>query len=292
MHPLTIWSQAIRPKTLWAAVAPVFVGTAMAVSDGGFHAPSAVAALLFAVLVQVGTNLCNDYADFKKGADTEERQGPIRVTQAGLLTPEIVLRGAVLVFALALLVSGYLVWRGGFILAVLAVLAVLSGVLYTAGPYPLGYLGLGDLFVLVFFGPVAVGATHYVQARYVSHLAVVAGLGAGLLSVAILVVNNLRDADTDAKAGKRTLAVRFGRGFARGEYVACILGAAMVPLALVLHTREHIYALATLVMLPLAWPAVRKVLTSDRGHVLNPVLGQTAKLLLIYSLLFSVGWLL
>jgi 1,4-dihydroxy-2-naphthoate octaprenyltransferase len=294
-HPniLRVWLQAARPKTLWAGIAPVLMGTAMAVADGGFHALSAAVALAFAVLVQVGTNLCNDYADFRKGADTATRTGPVRVTQAGLIKPEAVLRATVLVFALAMVVSLYAVWRVGWPLVFCAAVAVLCGVLYTAGPYPLGYLGLGEPFVLLFFGPVAVAATHYVQVLpgRLAPETVVAGLAPGLLSVAILVVNNLRDVEGDAVAGKKTLAVRFGRGFARAEYLACLLGACAVPALLFLWDGRHPYSLAAVLVLPAALPTIRRVFSSTEGRVLNPALAGTAKLLLLYSVLFSAGWI-
>jgi 1,4-dihydroxy-2-naphthoate polyprenyltransferase len=289
---LAIWIAAARPKTLWAAVAPVLMGTAMAYADGGFHVPSATCALLFALSIQIGTNFCNDLADYLKGADTEHRKGPLRVTQAGLVTPAAMRTATILVFSVAFAIGVYLVARAGWTALAIVVLAVLCGVLYTAGPLPLGYVGLGEIFVLIFFGPVAVAGTYLVQALDLRWEVIAAGSGAGLLSVAILVVNNLRDADEDARAGKRTLAVRFGKSFARFEYAACLAGAVAIPGAMVLVTGQRPYCLLSCLILLPALTSVRKVFALSEGALLNPVLGETARLLLTYSVLFSIGWLI
>lgn len=289
--PAAVWFLAARPKTLWASVAPVVVGAAMAEGDGVFHAPSALTALACAVLIQVATNFANDLFDFEKGADTESRQGPLRVTQAGFVTPGTMKRGIAAVLTLTLLGGLYLVWRGGWPAALIGLFSVAAGLLYTGGPRPLGYLGLGDLFVLVFFGPVAVAGTYYVQTLSVNLTVVAAGLAPGLLSVAILAVNNLRDADEDRRTGKRTLAVRFGRGFVRAEYVAAVVAACLLPLALYLVSGQRPWSAATAVVVVAALPAFRRIFVSE-GPSLNPVLAYTAKLLLLYSALFSVGWVL
>ena len=201
--------------------------------------PSALMALSAALCIQIGTNLANDYFDFKKGADTADRQGPIRVTQAGLITPHIVLWAALFFFALAALASVYLIHRAGMCILIIAVASIISGIFYTAGPRPLGYLGLGDLFVLIFFGPVAVGGTYFTQALEINWAVIVAGLAPGFLSMAVLAVNNLRDIDTDRRAGKLTLAVRFGRSFAMSEYLFCIIAACLIPFAVFLITDDH-----------------------------------------------------
>lgn len=285
-----VWLLAARPKTLWAAVAPVVIGTAMAWRDGVLHAPAALAALTGALLIQIGTNYWNDYADFQKGADTAERTGPIRATQAGLVTPAAMKRAAILTFALAAMVGAYLVWRGGWPLALIVGLSILCGFLYTAGPYPIGYLGLGEFFVLIFFGPVAVGGTYYVQARDMHTAVIISGLAPGLLACAILVVNNLRDADQDARAGKRTLAVRFGKRFAKAEYAFCVGGAALIPLALyVLRAHPPLLVLPVLMLLA-EWPAARRIYSGQEGRALNAALGQTARVLLLYSILFAMAW--
>lgn len=287
---LATWVTAARPKTLWAAFAPVLLGTALAFEAGVHHWPSAGVALLGALLIQVGTNFSNDYADFLKGADTGARKGPLRVTQAGLVSAPEMRRATIVVFGLAFLVGLYLVWRGGWPVLLLGIASIISGVLYTTGRYSLAYLGLGDLFVLVFFGPVAVGGTYYVQALSVGWMVLAAGLGPGLLSVAILLANNIRDVEEDRRARKQTLVVRYGRRFGVRLYAFCIAAAALVPALLVLVTGAHAGALAALIILPLAFPNLRKLRTTRDAAALNPLLGATARLLLLYSLLFSLGW--
>ncbi|NKB24277.1 MAG: 1,4-dihydroxy-2-naphthoate polyprenyltransferase [Kiritimatiellae bacterium] len=285
-----IWIIACRPKTLWAAFSPVLIGTAIAYSDGFVHLLSASVALLFAVFIQIGTNFCNDVADFKKGADTKERKGPLRATQAGLVSPQTMIWATSLAFGIAFLFCLYLIYRAGWPIAIIGIFSILFGILYTAGPFPLGYHGLGDLFVLVFFGPVAVVTTYYVQALEINWIVILAGFPPGFLSVAILVVNNLRDREEDAKVGKKTWAVRFGKTFARLEYVTCIGGAVIIPVFLVFRLSERMYALTTILILILALPAIRKMFNATSGTVLNPLLGYTAKLLLLYSVLFAMGW--
>lgn len=286
------WLTATRPKTLWAAVAPVLVGVAMAVEAGVAHAGAAVLAMLGAVLIQIGTNFYNDYADFEKGADTADRKGPLRVVQAGLVTPAAMKRATVLVFALAVAAGGYLMWRGGWPIVLIGVLSILFGVWYTAGRYSLAYLGIADLFVLLFFGPVAVGGTYYVQALAVPPLVLVAGLAPGLLAVAILLVNNIRDVDEDRVAGKRTLIVRLGRPAGLRLYIGCVLAAALVPVLLVALPGGRWGGLLALGIVPLAVPVVRKLQRVTDPLAYNPLLGATARLLLVYSVLFSAGWLL
>ena len=288
-----LWLLAARPRTLGAAVAPVIIGTALALGDGYRAWPAALAAALGAILIQIGTNFANDYFDFRKGADTAERLGPTRVTQAGLIAPEQVRNAFLLTFALSALPGLYLIWRGGWPILALGLISIASGILYTAGPFALAYVGLGDLFVLVFFGLVATCGTYYVQTGTVTPVVLVAALAPGLLSTAILTVNNLRDRGTDGASGKRTLAVRFGPGFARAEYIFCWLGAVAVPWLIYFLTpvQAPFSLLASAVVLP-ATPLIRKVWALDSDPALNPVLGQTGKLLLIYSLVFAAGWLI
>jgi 1,4-dihydroxy-2-naphthoate octaprenyltransferase len=265
----------------------------MAYSDTAHYLPAAALAMLGAFLIQIGTNFWNDYADFKSGADNERRRGPQRATQAGLVSPRAMLQATLLVFFMAAVVVVLLTRRAGWPIVIVGICSILSGILYTGGPRPLGYMGLGDLFVLIFFGPVAVGGTYYVQALDITPIVLFAGLGPGLLAVAILAINNLRDIDTDREAGKRTLAVILGPTFARREYVFCILGAVAIPVILFyIQAGEHPYCLLAVLTLPLGRFGIIQVCGSDSPDVLNPMLGKTAKLLLLYSILFSLGWVL
>ena len=264
----------------------------MAYADGGFHALAALCALLGAVCIQVGTNYANDYLDYVRGADTEARKGPTRATQAGLVAPRAMQWATVLAFAGAVVVGLYLIVRGGWPILAVGVLSIASGVLYTYGRYALAYTGLADLFVLIFFGPVAVGGTYYVQALTLPSYVVVAGLGPGLVSVAILIVNNLRDVSEDEAAEKKTLIVRFGRRFGEAAYGVCVLAPLFLPLVLFGMTGDHIGALATLALIPLALRAWRRLRATDEVWALNPLLGVTGRLLMLYGLVFSLGWVL
>ncbi|MDZ4858497.1 MAG: 1,4-dihydroxy-2-naphthoate octaprenyltransferase [Candidatus Hydrogenedentes bacterium] len=219
--------------------------------------------------------------------------GPLRATAAGLVTPKTMRNAFVLCFALALIPGAYIIARGGWPFLAIGLISIVSGVLYTGGPFPLGYLGLGDLFVLVFFGPVAVCGTYYLHAFTLSHNVIVASFAPGLISVALLTVNNLRDVDQDRVAGKRTLAVRFGRTFARVEYIVCLLIAcALIPLYFALSMRDYWFVAAPLVCGAIAWPPLRAVLTKGDGPALNEALGSTGKLLLAFSFVFSLCWVL
>jgi 1,4-dihydroxy-2-naphthoate octaprenyltransferase len=284
-----MWVAGARPRTLPAAIVPVLVGTAAVLPDeGALPRPLAfLAALLCALLIQIGTNFANDYFDFHKGADTADRLGPTRVTQAGLIAPGRVLAATILTFGLAALFGLYLVALGGWPILLVGVLSILSGLAYTGGPYPLGYHGLGDVFVFVFFGLVAVVGSAYVQVGRIESAAVAAAIPTGLLVTAILVVNNLRDADTDRAAGKMTLAARFGRSAARLQYAVLVLGAYLFPPALPLfdpNAKSHWLPWLTL---PLALLLVRAVATRSDGPVLNRALKQTGLLHLLFGLLFA-----
>lgn len=286
--PLEIWWLAIRPRTLPAAAAPVLVGSAFAFYDGVFQVWPALAALLGALLLQIGANLANDVFDFKKGADTAERLGPPRVTAMGLLTPRQVMMGMCVVLALAALVGLYLVFVGGWVILAIGVAAIICAVAYTGGPFPLGYHGLGELFVFLFFGLAAVAGTYYVQALALNPLVWFAAVPIGLLAVAILVVNNLRDIETDRAAGKHTMAVRLGAERTRGEYALLLVLAYMIPLALIVVSLEFIWVALILLSIPLALPLVRIVRT-QKGRALNAALAGTARLEFVYSVLFAVG---
>jgi 1,4-dihydroxy-2-naphthoate octaprenyltransferase len=285
------WLMAARPKTLAAAIVPVLVGTAVAVAEGSFAAPQALAALVGASLIQIGTNFANDYFDHQKGADNDDRLGPTRVVQAGLISAHAVKQATTLTFGLAAAVGVYLIWVGGWPILLIGVASILSGLAYTGGPYPLGYNGLGDVFVFVFFGLVAVTGTYYVQALTWSTSALIASVPIGLLSTAILVVNNYRDVDTDRAAGKKTLAVRLGRPATRLQYALLIVGAYVVPVIQWAAFGEGVWILLPLASLPLAWLRVRE-LWQKTGLELNPVLAKTAQLLALYGLLYAVGYVL
>ena len=287
-----VWWLAARPKTLWASVAPVLMGAAMAYSDGKFHGISALAALVGAILIQIGTNLANDYYDYLKGADQQRRLGPLRVTQAGLIAPLSMKRAFIFTFFLAFVIGTYLIWRGGLPILIIGFFSILLGILYTGGPFPLGYNGLGDIFVLIFFGPVAVGGTYYVQALTLTPEVVVAGLAPGLLSTALLTVNNLRDIDTDREAGKKTLAVRFGKHFAQWEYMFCILVAAFLPVYLSMTLHAHYFSILAILFLIPAIGEIKTIFNFHDPAVLNQTLARTGKMIFLYSVLFSIGWIL
>jgi 1,4-dihydroxy-2-naphthoate polyprenyltransferase len=255
---------------------------------GAFHLITAVAAFSVALLLQIAANLANDVADFRRGADTAERLGPVRVTQSGLIRPQHVAAATAVVLVLAAIPGLYLVWRGGLAFAALGLLAMLAAVAYTAGPKPFGYLGLGEVFVFLFFGPVAVIGTVYVMTGSVTALAVAASLAMGCLVTAILVVNNLRDIDTDRAAGKRTLAVRIGREATRREYAALLGVAYAVPLIMIFLGIAGPPALLSWVTAPLAVVLVRQVWTVTE-RALNPVLGGTARLCLWFAIALSAG---
>ena len=289
---LGIWLEAARPKTLTAAAAPVLLGMAMAWGDGVFHAPSALCALLGAAFIQIGTNYANDAEDFARGADTESRKGPRRATAAGLVTAGQMRTAAAVAFGLAFASGLYLILRGGWPILALGLVSIASGYAYTAGRYALAYTGLADVFVLLFFGPVAVAGTYYVQALVVAPYVAVAGLGTGFLATAILVANNVRDVEEDERADKRTLAVRFGRAFGVRLYGACVSGAVAVPAALTLWLRAYPGVLAASLVASVFGRQLARALARETDPaVLNPLLGKTALLLLVYALAFGAGWI-
>ncbi len=288
--PLRVWIAAIRPATLWAGAVPVFVGTALAFADGHRAWGAAALALAGALLIQVATNLVNDWADFHKGADGADRLGPPRAAAQGWLTPRQVAAGAIIALGLAAAVGAGLVALAGWPILLLGIASLICAVAYTAGPFPLAYLGLGDPFVLLFFGFAAVVGTYYVQAGATTPLAWVAGAAIGLLATAILVVNNLRDRRGDARVGKRTLAVRFGAAFTRAEY-ALLLTGAFLAVSSAAAVGGGWGWLLPWACLPLALRTTRAVWTTD-GAALNPLLGATARLELVFGSLLAVGVLL
>lgn len=287
------WFEATRPRTLPAAIAPVAIGTAIAVSEGLAHAGAALAALAGALAIQIGTNFANDYFDFVKGTDHRPKLGRRRLLPSGLITPATMARAALIAFAVAVLVGLYLTARGGWPVVAIGVASILAGILYTGGPMPYGYRGLGDLFVLVFFGPVAVAGTWYVQALAFDWRPIVAGLGPGLIATAILAVNNLRDAESDRASGKRTLAVILGPRFTRIEHAVCTLaGVVAMPIVLVAAGAAPAGILLGLAALIPAIPVMRDVATTDDPDILNAALAGTGRVLALHAVLISAGWLI
>ena len=287
------WWLAIRPNTLPAALAPVLVGLGAALGVGAaFRADTALACLAVALLLQIAANLANDLSDFHRGADTEARTGPLRVAAAGLVTPRELQVAIGLVLAMAVVAGLYLVSIGGTVLLAVGALAIVAALAYTGGPWPYGYRGLGEVFVFAFFGLVAVVGTAYLQAFRIEPLFWWAALPVGSLVTAILVVNNLRDIPTDRAADKRTLAVTFGEGFAKGEYVVLLATSFAVPVLLVMLALSGPTVLLALLAFVPAWPPLRRVVAfgpADDRRSLNPVLKGTARLSLAYGALFAVG---
>ena len=295
MSRLLIWWKTIRPATLWAGAAPVMVGAALA-ARAEIEWTTTTTLTLFmsligAILIQIGCNLVNDYSDFEKGTDDETRLGPARAAAQGWLSARELKRGAAMSLLLAALCGVYLTWVGGWPILALGLTSLLCAVAYTAGPLPLAYVGLGDLFVLLFFGLGAVGGTTWLLCGHsVSPEAWSAGGAVGALATAILVVNNLRDREGDARHNKRTRVVRFGATFARWEYTALVAGALLTSPALALSLGSWGW-LAPLLITPLALKRIHQVWTLD-GAALNPLLGATAQLELLYCILLSGGLLL
>jgi 1,4-dihydroxy-2-naphthoate polyprenyltransferase len=290
-NPWRAWIIASRPRTLPAAIAPVIVGAAVAIHDAAFQPLAALAALCAALMIQIGSNFANDLGDFHRGTDRMGRVGPTRVTTAGLLTPGQVKAGMVVVFGLAALAGLYLISVGGWPILIVGVASIVAAVAYTIGPLPFGYYGLGDLAVFVFFGLAAVVGTYYVQALTVTPLAILAAVPMGCLITGILVVNNIRDADSDRAAGKRTLAVLLGRRGARIEYIALIVVAYAIPFVLWLGLGLRPAVLLPLLTLPLAIRLIRTV-TVVLGPPLNRALAGTAQLAVWYAVACAVGLVL
>jgi 1,4-dihydroxy-2-naphthoate octaprenyltransferase len=284
----TRWIAAARPRTLPAAVAPVLVGSACALHAGGFVAVPALAALLVALLLQVATNFVNDWGDHRRGADGPDRVGPSRAVAAGWISPRAMVSAAALAFGVAALLGLYLTLRGGAAALALGMLSIAAGIAYTAGPFPLAYRGLGEPFVFVFFGPVAVCGTELVQRGAVSPLALAASVPVGLLAAAILVVNNVRDVDGDARAGKRTIAVRLGASRTRGLYVLLVAAALASPLLLA-WSRMAPGSVLLAGLAFLAAPTPLGIVRHETGAALNAALAQTARLHLVFGALLAAG---
>jgi 1,4-dihydroxy-2-naphthoate polyprenyltransferase len=286
---VSTWILAARPKTLPAAIIPVLVGSALAFNDQVFDLVPAGVALLCAILIQIGTNFANDYYDFKKGTDSDKRIGFIRATSSGLISEQAMLRATYLTMGLAFLIGLYLVWHAGWIVLLIGILSLLFGFAYTGGPYPLGYNGLGDVFVFVFFGVVAVMTTYYVQALHWSGETLWASLAIGSLSTNILVINNLRDVETDVLTGKRTLGVLFGEQLLKFEYLVMVAIAFIIPVYYFVYLDFGVLVMLPLISFPLFIKLIRDTTSFTNRADLNHTLIQTALGMTVYGLLFSLG---
>ena len=283
------WLQASRPKTLIFIVSPVFIGTAMALTTGTFSFITFLCTLLAGLCIQIGTNFANDYFDFLKGADTADRKGPLRVMQAGLVSATAMKRAIAFILTLAALSGSYLVWQGGWIFGALLILSIALSILYTGGPYPLAYLGLGECFVFVFYGPIAVLGTYYLQTSQFSFEVLLASLAPGLLATIPIALNNLRDIDEDRRADKKTLAVRFGLRFAKSSIAIAIILGAITPLLLV--PFRPFVLLSVLTLLP-ALTLVRDLFRSEGSAEYGALFKKTPLLIFTFTFLFCVAWML
>ncbi len=291
MNKTVVWIMAARPKTLFAAFAPVIVGASLAVAEQRFDAVSSVVALLCSILIQVATNYTNDLYDHLKGADTKERVGPKRALNEGWVSVDQMKTAIYLTFGTAFLMGLYLVYVGGPFILLIGVLSIIAGFMYTGGPFPLAYNGLGDLFVFLFFGFVGTIGTYFINTGEVSSQALLASIPVGALVTNILVVNNYRDFDQDRKAGKRTLAVMFGKNFALGEYLILLGSSFAVPLIMFVYYDLNAWVFLPYLTLPFAYKLI-VMLLNRHGSELNPALELTARLSAIYGVLFSVGLVL
>jgi 1,4-dihydroxy-2-naphthoate polyprenyltransferase len=282
------WMLAIRPRTLPAAAAGVVMGAAMSWRDGYFRLDAVLVCLFTALFLQIGSNLANDVFDFERGTDTAERLGPTRVTQAGTLSARQVKIGMTVVFGLAALLGLYLAWLGGWVIIVLGIAAIVSAIAYTGGPFPIGYYGLGDVFVFIFFGLASVAGTYYIQAGFVTPAVWWMTIPPGLIITAILVVNNLRDIDNDRKAGKHTMAVRLGERGTKIQYMICMVIAYLILIPVAWGGMIAWSALLAWLSLPIAMQATKVVMT-QKGRPLNMALAKTSQTALAFSLLFWAG---
>jgi 1,4-dihydroxy-2-naphthoate octaprenyltransferase len=290
VSPFQAWMLAIRPKTLPAGAVPVILATALAAADGWFRPLPAAIALVCALGIQIGTNFINEIYDFRKGADTKERLGPTRTVAAGLISEKLMIRVSAGLLISVFFLGLYLVWIAGWPVFMIGVLSILFAWAYTGGPYPIAYSGLGDLFVFIFFGLVAVGGSYYVQAMHLPLSVLLAACAPGAFSVNILLVNNIRDIDTDRKVGKMTLPARIGARYARMLYIGLTALAYLVPLLLWINGYS-VWGMLSILSVPLAINMIR-ILYASEGRELNKVLAGTGKVMTIHGILFSIGLLI
>ena len=285
------WLIASRPRTLLAAFVPVMVGSAVAFNEGKLKIILSLSALLCSLLIQVGTNFTNDLYDFLKGSDTTKRKGPRRVLASGLIYVGEMKTAIVLTFFTAFLIGLFLVYHGGFVILVIGILSILAGLAYTAGPYPLAYNALGDIFVFMFFGIIGTVGTYYLHTNDLSIVSFISSIPVGALVTNILVVNNYRDIEEDKTAGKKTLAVKLGKNFTRYQFIFLIVLSFLVPLILFIFFNVSIFIFLPYLTLPIAYKVISMIYTLN-GTQLNSTLELTARLSAIYGLLFSAGIIL
>jgi len=285
------WLLAARLQTLYAIISPVIIGSVLAHIDGSSNLFLTLVILLAAILIQIGTNFVNDVYDYEKGSDNEDRLGPIRVTQSGLISPKKMKIATILIFVLAILIGIYLVNIGGVPILLIGILSIISGVAYTAGPYPIGYVGLGDIFVFIFFGLIAVSGTYYLHTNEISGISLLLGVGMGMLSNALLVINNLRDIETDKKSGKKTLAVRFGYKFSRIQYIFLIVTPVLVPIYLWYIFEKDILIIIMLFLFIISVRLATKAFYT-KGKNLNYILFETSQYQLFFTILICIGMLI
>jgi len=291
-NKIKIWVEAARPKTLAAAFVPVLIGASIAYQDQTLNWQVTIVALLCAFLIQIGTNFANDYFDFIKGSDTPDRIGFERATSAGHVTPKSMLNATIISMSLAFVFGLYLVWVGGFLVLAIGLLSLLFGILYTGGPFPLGYNGLGDVFVFIFFGIVAVMTTYYINALEWSLDSFWASLAVGALCTNILVVNNLRDVEQDAVSGKKTLGVLFGETTLKLEYTLMLFLAFSIPPHFLVQLNYSYWILLPFLLIPVAVSHTNTIWKENDKRKLNPHLEKTAKFMTLFGLLFAIGILL
>jgi len=282
------WLIASRPKTLFAAIVPVFVGSGVAISEGIFVPVYSLVALVCSILIQIGTNFTNDLYDFTKGADNEKRKGPRRVLVSGFITVNEMKTAIVVTFLISFILGLYLVYAGGWVILVVGVFSILAGIAYTAGPFPLAYNGLGDIFVFGFFGVIGTVFTYYLHSHHVNFVSLLASIPVGSLVTNILVVNNYRDIEEDRAANKFTLAVKMGRTFTRYQFIFLIIISFLTPLALYLFFNYTVWIFLPYITVPVAAKAIRMITTLD-GTDLNKTLELTARLSALFGILFSAG---
>ncbi len=287
MHPVKIWVLATRPKTLPISLGPALFGTILALTEGFFNIFTFCMTFATALGLQISANLANDYFDAIKGADTKERKGPLRVTQAGLVSHASMRKALYICFGLTACAGCFLIAQGGIWIALIFILALISAALYTAGPFPLAYIGLGDLFVFMFFGPVAVSGAYFLQTHIFSWNPVLLGIASGALSVTPLIINNLRDRDEDVTSEKKTLIVRFGHRFGQFELLFCVLVAILIPF---FFYKDHPHCLLSLLFLVPSIPMLSAIFQNPSPSIWNILLAQSGKTSLLYHVLFCIGW--